>query len=61
MIYGIHLNNFKTLKNAIMKTHKLKCNNLQVFFGSKTLTTLSDKFNPSKEFLSQVIIRGAIQ
>ena len=56
MIYGIHLNNFKTLKNAIMKTHKLKCNNLQVFFGSKTLTTLSDKFNPSKEEIAEIKI-----
>tara|TARA_A100001015_G_scaffold313800_1_gene421881 strand:+ start:4241 stop:6160 length:1920 start_codon:yes stop_codon:yes gene_type:complete len=54
MIYGIHLNSFKTLKDAIMETHKLKCNNLQVFFGSKILTTLSDKFNPSKEEILEI-------
>jgi len=49
MIYGIHLSDYKHINQHILKAHSLGCGALQVFLGSKTLTTLSEKWKPSSE------------
>ena len=54
MINGIHLDSYKNFEKAILNANKLKVNNLQVFFGSKILTTLSEKFNPNKDEILKI-------
>ena len=54
MIYGIHIGDYHNLVHHIKETHKLKCNALQIFLGNKTLTTLSEKYKPSKEEIKEI-------
>ena len=49
MIYGINLSDYKHINQHILKAHSLGCHALQVFLGSKTLTTLSEKWKPTPE------------
>ena len=54
MIYGIHIGDYQNLIHNIKETHKLKCHALQIFLGNKTLTTLSEKYKPSKEEIKEI-------
>ena len=54
MIYGIHIGDYHNLVHHIKETHKLKCHALQIFLGNKTLTTLSEKYKPSKEEIKEI-------
>ena len=49
MIYGINLSDYEHINQYILKAHSLGCGALQVFLGSKTLTTLSEKWKPTPE------------
>jgi apurinic endonuclease APN1 len=49
MIYGINLSDYEHINQHILKAHSLGCGALQVFLGSKTLTTLSEKWKPIPE------------
>ena len=54
MIYGIHIGDYQNLIYHIKETYKLKCHALQIFLGNKTLTTLSEKYKPSKEEIKEI-------
>ena len=49
MIYGIHLSDYEHINQHILKAYSLGCEALQVFLGSKILTTLSEKWKPSSD------------
>ena len=49
MIYGINLSDYEHINQHILKAHSLGCGALQVFLGSKTLTTLTEKWKPTPE------------
>jgi deoxyribonuclease IV len=48
MDIGIHNDDYLNIEKAIQKVIHLKINCLQIFLGSKSLTTLSEKWKPSK-------------
>ena len=54
MNVGIHTDNYLNIKNEIHYAMKLKAHNLQVFLGSKTLTTLREKFKPSVKEIKEI-------
>ena len=54
MIYGIHIGDYHNIKNHIKQAYKLKCKAIQIFLGNKILTTLSEKYNPSKEEINEI-------
>lgn len=54
MYIGIHNDDYLNIKKTIKDVIYLKINCLQIFLGSKTLTTLSEKWNPSKEEIKEI-------
>lgn len=54
MNIGIHNDNYLNIEKAIQRVIQLKINCLQIFLGSKSLTTLSEKWKPTKEEIIKI-------
>jgi len=54
MNIGIHSDDYLFIENAIQKVIHLNINCLQIFLGSKSLTTLSEKWKPSKNEIKNI-------
>ena len=54
MNIGIHSDDYLFIENAIQKVIHLNINCLQIFLGSKSLTTLSEKWKPSKDEIKNI-------